>query len=452
MQDQWIKLDEINLHSLLRDLLRDWWIPIALAISIWLAAGTYGMLSYEPTYTSEATFVVSAKGSSSAYSSLSLTTNMAKVFSEVFESSILREKVDEKLDMEDTDWYISTRTISQTNLLVVSVISSSPEQSFLALNAVIETYPEMAQMMFGNAILEVITDPKVPTSASNSLNVDQMKTNGAIAGFVVGIAAILALSILRDTVKTSSAARRKLDGRLISSVRHEEKNKTLRAKRKKKNIAPLINNPFVSTGFQEDYHSLCSKLEYHMRKRNQKVVLVSSAGENEGKSTVSSNLALSLAARGKKVALVDCDFRKPALHKIFTLTPDEDHDLGRYLARDEEYENTLRYYNRHDLFIAANSAGHKYPQRLITSRRMEGFIRRLRREMDYVILDTPPMLVAADTEALAVYADVGILVVREDWAMVRSINDCLDNLNRVLPDTAGFVLNNCKEGQKLLPW
>lgn len=437
------RLEEINLRSLIRDLLRNFWIPILLAMSFWFAVSSYGRLSYAPTYRSTATFVVSAKGSSSAYNSLTLTTNMAKVFSEVFESNMLRSQVEQQLDMENQDWYISTSTISQTNLLVVSVISSSPEQSFLALSAVVETYPELAQQVFGNAVLDVITDPKVPTAPSNSMNIDSMKKTAAVAGFLLGVAVIAAFSVFRDTVQTPAAAKRKLDGRYLRSIRHEEKNKTVRSKRKRKNVAPLVCHPFVSNGFREDYQSLCSKLEYHMHKRKQKVILVSSAGENEGKSTVAANLALCLAQKGNRVVLADCDFRKPALHKIFSVTADEGHDFGHSLSRQDTDDDVLQYLSRHDIYLAVNATRHKYPQRLITSRKMEAFVKKQRREMDYVILDTPPMLVAADAEALATLCDVAVLVVREDWILTKSANDCLDSLRRTAPDVAGFVLNNC---------
>ncbi len=445
MEERQFHLDEINLHSLRRDLLRNWWIPLALAVSFWMAASVYSQVSYSPSYRSEATFVVSAKGSTSAYSSLSLTTNMAQVFSQVFESNMLRSAVEEKLDMPDQDWYISAQTISQTNLMVVSVVSSSPKQSFLALSAVIECYPELAQQVFGNAILEVINDPKVPTYPFNAVSTDKLEKTALLAGFVVGVAILVLMSVLRNTVQTTAAARRRIDGRYLRSIRHEEKNKTARAKRNHKNVAPLISNPFVSAGFREDYQGLSSKLEYHMRKRDQKVIMISSASENEGKSTVAANLALSLASRNKKVALIDCDFRKPALHKIFSIKCAHDHTLSYYLGHSESEVDVLQYQERLGICLAVNGSGGKYAQRLIGSAKMRTFVDRLRREMDYVILDTPPMLAAADAEAVGSYADVAVLVIREDWTLCKSINDCLDSFRRTVPDTAGYVINNCYE-------
>lgn len=443
MNDRLFRLDEINLRSLLQDLLRNFWVPILLGAALYLAVSAQGKMNYSPVYSSTATFAVSAKGNSSAYSSLSLTSNMAQVFSEVFQSQLMRERASEKLDIKQQDWRIQTNTVPNTNLMIVTVVSSSPEQSFLALRAVLDTYPDISELMFGNAVLQVIRDPKVPMAPSNSISNGADKQKAALLGAALGVAAIVALSALRDTVQTSTAAKRKIDGRLLRTVRHEEKNKTLRAKRSKKNIAPLITNPFVSPGFREDYQSLCSKVEYHMRKRGQKVVLVTSAGENEGKSTVAVNLALSLSQREKKVALIDCDFRKPAIHKILTLQPEKKKDFGHFISHDDTMDEVLKPHPKHKLHVAVNAARHKYPQRLISSKKMGEFLRQLRQDFDYIILDTPPMMVAADAEALVAHADTAVLVVREDWILARSVNDCMDTLRRSAPDLTGYVLNNC---------
>ena len=448
MNEQRFHLDEINPRSVIRDLIQNCWVPVLLALTVWFAVSAYGKLTYTPKYTSEATFVVTSKGSADAYSSLSLTSNMADVFSEVFQSDTLRKQVEKQVTFENPDWYITTNIIAQTNLMTVRIVSSSPEQSFLALKAVIDIYPEISQLMFENAVLQVLKDPRVPTAPSNSSDINGLQKKLALVAFAAGIAGVIALSVLRDTVQTAPAAKRKLDGRLLNTVRHEEKNKTLRAKRSRKNIAPLISHPFISQGFREDYQNLSSKMEYHMRKRGQKVILISSAGENEGKSTVAANLALSLAEQDKKVALLDCDFRKPALHKIFTMKADKQHDFGRFLSHSDAQEDVLYDVSKLKIHLAINASRHKYPQRLITSERMDQLIRSLRKRFDYVILDTPPMLVASDAEALAAWADVAVLVVREDWIMTRSINDSLDTLRRATPDTAGFVLNNCYMKQK----
>ena len=442
MEEKLFRFNEVNLYNVLKDLLYNIWVVILLVISVWLGVDAYEKVSFEPQYTSEATFVIRAKGNSSAYSSLNLTNNMSGVISELFKSNILRERVEQKTG-ESMDGYVSTRTVPNTNLMIVSMVASSPEKAFVGLNNVINTYPEISDLMLANAVMDVIKDPQIPMSPSNYFNASKYKKTGLVVAFAGSIGLICLLSVLRDTVQTPAAAKRKVDGRLLGSVRHEQKNKTINAKKKKKNIAPLITNPVVGRGFKEDHRNLCTQLEYHMRKRNEKIVLVSSAGENEGKSTVAANLALGLARLDKKVALLDCDFRKPAVHKIFQAPGDDTHDLGNYLCHDGISDDLLIHLPKQRLWVAVNRTNYKYPQRLFTSGKLKAFIQKLSQEFDYIVMDTPPMTVAADTEALASNANVAVLVAREDGMGVRDINDCMDSLYRMAPDVAGFVLNNC---------
>lgn len=440
MDDKMIRVDEINIWRLMQDLLRDLWVGILIAAAVWLGLSAKAKQDYVPQYSSSATLVVSAKGGAGAYSSLNLTSNMANVFAEVFQSNVLLEKVEEQMG-EALNGYITTRTVPNTNLVILGVVAENPEQAFRVLNLVLETYPEIGETMFSNAVLSVIKDPEIPRWPSNGQPVNASTTLAALA-FLLTMVGVAVLSVFRDTVQTSVAAKRRVDGRLLRSVRYEFKNKTFRSLRKRKNVAPLITSPFTSTGFKEDNQSLCSKLEYHMRRRDQKVILVSSAGENEGKSTVAANLALGLAARNKKVALLDCDFRKPAVYKIFETKPSEGKDFGKYLMGEAGEPDFLVDMKKQGLSVGISATGYKYPQRLINAPNMHRCLAALRQEYDYIVLDSPPMLVAADTEALAAQADVAVLVVREDYIRVRDINDCMDALRRSCPDLAGFVLNH----------
>ncbi len=442
MDEQILRQDEINPLRLATDLLKNLWVAVLLAAAVWLGLSAYEKMNYEPVYTSTATLVVSTKGGSGAYGSLSLTSNMAKVFAGVFQSNVLLEKVESQLG-QPLSGRVSTRTVPNTNLMVLELTSSNPEEAFRGLNLVLKTYPEIAEDMFDNAVLTVLKEPAIPRSPANSGDMGRTQKIAVVAVFLLTLCGIGALSVMRDTVQTPAAAKRRVDGRLLRSIRYEAKNKTFRAVKKKKNIAPLINAPFISTGFKEDNQSLSAKMEYHMRKRNQKVILVSSAGENEGKSTVAANLALGLAGREKRVALLDCDFRKPAMFKVFETKPDEAHNFTQCLNREGDGLDFLVPLKKQGIWAALSTAGYKYPQRLITAPRMRQSLKALREEFDYIVIDSPPMLVAADAEALAALADVAVLVVREDFVRTRDINDCLDALRRSCPDVAGFVLNNC---------
>ena len=441
------RFDEINIHSLVTALLKNLWVIALLCISATLCYSSIAKLTYTPKYTSSATFMVSAKDSTSAYNSLTTTQSMASVFVEVFQSNVLREKIREQMPNQEFTGTINTVTISETNLLIVTVTSSTPDMSFRGLSLLVDNYSSISEYLFSNAQLEVIKDPVVPTAASNPLKMEEEYPLLILASGLLGMLLVVVLWFLRDTVQTPNAARRKVDARLLRTIRHEVKNKTLRSKYLRKNIAPLITNPLISKPFIEDNMSLCSALEYHMRKRKQKVIAVTSVGENEGKSTVAANLALSFAERNKRVLLLDCDFRKPSMHKIFETSVEKEQSFSGYLlGKGSDPVACLQDLKKHGIYLGLSQPSTKHITELISGERLVGALEQLRGCYDYVILDTPPMLAAADAELLAHMADTALLVIRADFMKAGAINDCLDRLRKSTSDVCGSVLNDYHSG------
>ena len=443
MEEKTIHWDEINLHGLVFLLLKNLWVIVVLCISAILCYSSVCKLTYAPSYTSSATFMVSAKDSTSAYNSLTTTQSMASVFVEVFQSNVLREKIQEKMPDQRFDGTINTVTIPETNLLIVTVTSNAPDVSFRALNLLVDNYSAISDYVFSNAQLEVIKDPVVPVAPSNPLDVESQYPMVLLISGVLAVGGIVALYLLNDTVKTPKAARRKVDARLLRTINHEKKNKTLQSKLRKRNSAPLITNSLIKKDFIEDNLSLCSALEYHARKRAQQVILVTSVGENEGKSTIAANLALALSEKGRRVALLDCDFRKPALHKIFDIPVEKEKTLTSYLLQEEmDSSPYLTESKKYGILLGFSQSSGRSVNKLLNNGKLPTLLQQLRTQMDYIILDTPPMLAAADAETLAAMVDTALLVVRADYMPTDSINKGLDLLRKSAPEVCGFVLNN----------
>lgn len=443
MEERFIRLDEINFHGLARVLLKNLWTIVLLCVSAVLCFTSVSRLIYSPQYTSTATFMVSAKDETNAYNSLTTTQSMATVFVEVFQSNVLREKVQEQMPDQEFDGTINTTTIPETNLLIVTVTSAEPDISFRALNLIIDNYTTISDYLFANAQLEVIKDPVIPILPSNPLKPEDLYPQVVLIAAVLSVALIAAIYVLNDTVKTPTAARRKLDARLLRTIEYEEKNKTLRSKFQRKNNAPLITNSLISKGFIENNLSLCSALTYHMRKRNQKVIMVTSVGENEGKSTVVANLALAMAQKNKRVVLLDCDFRKPSMHKIFELSVPSSQTLTSFLLRDaHNIDSCLTDVKKYGITLGISQPSGKNITKLLTDGKLQQLLQELKAQADYVILDTPPMLAVADAEAIAAMADTVLLVARADFISTSAINTGLERLRKNAPEVCGYVLNN----------
>ena len=172
-------------------------------------------------------------------------------------------------------------------------------------------------------------------------------------------------------------------------------------------------------------------------------LLLTGAGENEGKSSVAANLALALSMRGRHVLLLDLDLRKPALHKIFGLRTAAKNGIGQYLQAEKDAEPPLIFSEKYGISLGLTAPA-AHPERLLHSEKLKKLLLAARADerFDYVLLDSPPMLLSADAEALSALSDLSVLVVRQDYTPAGILNDCADALTQSGTDFAGFILND----------
>src|ERR1700730_9527957 len=142
-----------------------------------------------------------------------------------------------------------------------------------------------------------------------------------------------------------------------------------------------------------------------------KVILVTSALPQEGKTTISANSALVLAQRGSRVLLLDADLRRPGLEKLFGLRPHG--GLSTLIAGSDKVEDVVRPVPEvPNLWILAAGPIPPQPAELLGSTVMKDYIARWRNEFDHVIIDTPPCLSVTDAVVLSPEVDRVILVAR----------------------------------------
>ena len=441
-----IRLEDINVYSVIRDVAWHFWVIILAAASAWMLTGAAGRLTYVPAYTSSATFAVSTKGNSNALTNLSLTNGLAEVFSTVFESDVLKGRVADAMGLPGIEADITAEVIPETNLLRVSVTAATPEQAFRTLVLTLDNYEDISEFLFDNAILTALKEPNVPMAPSNPQNTGRYQKEAAAGGAVLAIVILAVLSAKRETIQTRQTARHQLEGELFGTISHDAKNQAPDQKKGKQvKTAALITNPLVSYHFQEDVQKLCSRLDYYMKKHGRQILLISSAAENEGKSTVAANLALALADRKKKVLLADCDFRKPSQQKIFGIAEGVSTDFAAWLQDPAKtrMDSVLAECGR--VTLTVNQKSYEKTQQLIAAKAMRQFLDVQKERFDYIILDSPPMLAATDAEALTRVAEEALLVVRQDWSIIRDINDCIDIMRGGSAHFIGYVLNNLQE-------
>ena len=188
----------------------------------------------------------------------------------------------------------------------------------------------------------------------------------------------------------------------------------------------------------EAYRSLRSNIEYSSFDDEYRVIVVTSSVPGEGKSTTSGNLAIALAQSGNSVLLVDCDMRKPSIHKKFKISNAA--GTAELLLRKKSFEEVANDYNENLTIITAGKIPPN-PSEMLASRAMTAFIEEMKKEFKYIILDTPPLQAVTDAQVLSTKADGVLLVVRAGSTKREMVFNSVDLIKKVQGKVIGTVLN-----------
>lgn len=429
-------------YSLLKDIILNCWLIVLAVIIGFSSVYVLEQSVYKPVYTSSATLMVQVKtGTYQAYTNLSASTEMATIFTEVFVQPSMKEKATEYLEKERFEGSLTASALTNTNIITLSVTADDPETAYHELKAVLAVYPQISDSIFSNAVLDVVSAPQVPKAPSNSSS--NSHKDIIILGFVAVVTgAIVLLSLLRDTVKDEKSFNKKIGAKHMVTIIKERKYHTFKDFLKRKKSKQLVTDVFSSFKFTESYQKIAAKLEFYKRTNGDKVFLVTSVASNEGKTTVSINTALTLAARGKRVALLDMDLLKPSIPKVLELEYPEGADLGSVLAGEAQI-NEFQFcnYKSELLKIALNKGKHRNFADWINMPHVKEVIDKFAEDFDFVIIDSMPISVSADISAMAKFADKSILVIKADYAQTGDINDAVLMLNKK-DRFAGCVIND----------
>ena len=440
-----LTISDIDFRSIFKDLLRNTlYILLAALIGFFTLSGYYA-LTYKPEYTSTSVLAVSVKSNTgSTYSSLYLTKEMAGIFTEVFESDALKKRIAADMGVNSVDGTITVDIVEETNLITLKVVSDTPKNAYLIISSALKNYNTVSDYLFTNANIDILKNPSIPYSPSNNENHQtQCILAGILAAFAVA-AAVALISFLRPTVKNLRAAKKNLDGNVIGTIPYIKKTdqKLWRTKNKKiKKTAALITGFSTGMPFIESTKRISTIIRHTMQNSGDKVIVVTSVAENEGKSTFAANMALSIAQKSFKVLLIDTDLKKPAMHKIFEQKTEDIAFLSDALENEIAFSDLPVKINENlSCIFQLKSFADSFDK--LSDPKIEEIMAYFRNNYDFIILDSPPVCFAADFEALLKYADTATIVVRQDRADIGSVNDVSDIIRKHKKNFVGYVLNS----------
>jgi tyrosine-protein kinase Etk/Wzc len=191
----------------------------------------------------------------------------------------------------------------------------------------------------------------------------------------------------------------------------------------------------------EAFRALRTRIQFsRVNTESLKTILITSSAPQEGKTTIAVNLAGSFAQSKKKILLIDCDLRKPSVHKLFNR--ERIPGLIDYLVGNANLDEILNKSDIPNLSFILSGTIPPNPAEMLDSQEMRTFLKKLRDQFDLIILDSPPVIAVTDSEILTSMVDGTILIVSSDNTEIEMMERSVELIRRENTQFLGTVLNN----------
>ena len=282
-----------------------------------------------------------------------------------------------------------------------------------------------------------VVDLAEPPIRASSISLRYLILAGLLLGFLVG----LVIAILLERIDTRISDSRQLQELLglpgLAII--PQTNWKAKEEERQTDVGPeMLWDPRSS--FAEAFRVFRTSIQLSSAARQSRVIAITSCQPSEGKSTVATNLAATLAQAGKNVILVDTDMRRPSI--FWRLGLQVKTGLSEYLTGNTRLEDVIqKHATIPGLALLPSGFSPPLPADLLASETMKDLVEKLRSEYDYVIFDTPPVLSVTDPLIVAAQADGVVLVVRQGICTRAMLTRANEILREVDLKIYGFVLN-----------
>jgi capsular exopolysaccharide synthesis family protein len=193
----------------------------------------------------------------------------------------------------------------------------------------------------------------------------------------------------------------------------------------------------------EQFRTLRTNIRFSSLGNEIKSIVITSSLPGEGKSTIISNLAVAMAKSGKRVIIVDCDLRKPTIHKKFLQSNSQ--GLTNILVQDKKILEVINTTNVPNLYIIPSGPIPPNPSELIGSKNMKDILNELNKLFDVVLIDTPPVLYISDAQILSALSQGTIIVSSYGKSEKNQLLNAKENIEKVGGKILGVVINKIPE-------
>ena len=430
----------IKVDNVISGIKRFGWLCVVFALLFGGVAYVYERVNYVPLYTAETTFTVSTENSSSSIGGVSVYSfyydaatagQLSETFPHLLSSGLIQNAICEDLEMSYLPVTFNAVAVEGSNMFTLKATSRYPEIAYKVLVSAIDNYPTIAKYAVGNIKIDMITSPVVPTTPSNTNDYISEVLKAMLIGFALGGMIIVLYAYTHNTVRTKNDLKSNLNNCEVLGVVPR-----VGFKKHTKDIdrSILTTNEKIDEGFTSSIRVLKNVIKNSL-KHNEKIIIGTSTAPGEGKTTVTTNLAISMAEHGRKVLLVDGDVRRPSIVPLLGINPEE----IEYIYATDDYK--IAYLKDLRIHLMLFNTPEKGGFRYVNSSFIKDVFDSVRDKYDLILVDTPPCGLVSDALFFAQVADAAYYVVLQDAVRISKIKNGFNNLYSTDIKILGCILN-----------
>ncbi len=426
----------MDMRAYLQIIRRRWWLLVMGPVLAGLAAFAVSK-QLTPVYSTSATLLINQTQvpGTVQYNDILTSERLTNTYAQLIKRdqifSDVRTRLDLPLTTDQISSKISVSTISNTQLLRITVEDPSPKLAADIANTTATAFiDDNANSLGRPGTVSVAEDARVPTSPSKP-NIKLNTALAAMMGLLVVGCLVFVLEYLDDAVKPTDDTEAELGVTTLGVVRR------LKPEKRLGRPAPLANET------SEAYLQLRTNVHFAGVGTKLKTLVVTSSSPGEGKSTTAAGLAVVMAQAGERVIIVDTDLRRSTLHEIFQV-PNSFGLTGLLLSDVEDPSAALIDPGIKNLQVLPSGPLPPNPADLLMSSNMEHIMKRLSERADYVIFDSPPVLAVTDATILAGRTDGTILVAQAGATRKPALQRVIRDLEPTQARLVGLVINKVR--------
>ena len=357
----------------------------------------------------------------------------------LYQVALVREKSKLTASIEDLDQKIAKISASATSMAQdvdeVNSLKSQIEDSRSQVRAILESLPKLDVLFsnYNNVRVRVVDPPQLGVQVAPLL----IKYLGI--GLFLSAAFGCGLALLIDRADHSFRS----PNEIVEIFRCPVIGRVPRIRANKTSDSEIANTLVVahspSSSVAESMRAIRTAIFFNSSNVNSKLLLFTSPSPGDGKSTTICNLAISIAQAGKRVCLVDCDFRRPRVHRYFGVKAKP--GAKAYIQGDVTLMEAIQPSGIENLSLLTCGGHPDNPGEFILQPQFADMFEQLREEFDLVLIDSPPVIPVSDPTVLAAYVDAIYMVLRIRKGVTVSAQQTVDTLSQVEARIHGVIVN-----------